>query len=252
MISIMQNNTRKWLLSVAVALIVWQIAAWFIGEALFLPSLISVMLKLFMMLSESEFYYVVGQSASRIVIGFLFAVGAGVFLAGVGLFSSKAAWLIRPYISVMKSVPVVSFIVLCLLWLNDAGLTVFVVFLVNLPIIYINALKGMRSASLELVEMAGVFHMPFFRRLRYIYFPAMKPSFLSAISLSAGVAWKSGVAAEVLSLPRGTIGVKLWEAKVYLETSELFAWTLVILLMSVLFEKFFAFLFEAMFRRAER
>ena len=252
MISIMKNNTGKRLISVAAALTVWQIAAWLIGEALFLPSPISVLSTLFTMLSEIEFYGAVGQSALWIIAGFFLAVGGVVFLAGLALYSVRAAWLIQPYISAAKSVPVVSFIVLCLLWLNDAGLTVFVVFLVNLPIIYVNTLKGMRSASSELIETAEVFHMPFFRRLRYLYFPAMKTSVLSGVYLSAGVAWKSGVAAEVLSLPHGTIGNRLWEAKVYLETSQLFAWTLVILLLSAVFEKLSVFLFETIFRRAER
>lgn len=248
----MQNNTGKWLLSSAVALMVWQAAASFIGEALFLPSPISVIMKLGTMMTDPSFYSAVGQSTLRIVLGFLLAVIIGVSLAGVALRSELGGWLIQPYISAMKSTPVVSFIVLCLLWLKDAGLTVFVVFLVNLPIIYVNALKGMRSASSDLIETAKVYHMPFLRRLRYIYFPAMQPSFLSAISLSAGVSWKSGVAAEVLSLPAGTIGNRLWEAKIYLETSELFAWTLVILVMSMMFERISSFLFESLFRRLER
>lgn len=205
-----------------------------------------------MMMSEGRFYDAVGRSAFRIVSGFLLSVAIGVGLAGIALRFELGAWLLQPYISAMKSVPVVSFIVLCLLWLKDAGLTIFVVFLVNLPIIYVNALKGMRSASTDLIETAEVYHMPFLRRLRYIYFPAMRPAFLSAISLSAGVSWKSGVAAEVLSLPPGTIGNRLWEAKVYLETSELFAWTLLILLMSMLFERISSFLFEGLFRRAQR
>ncbi len=106
-----------------------------------------------------------------------------------------------------------------------------------LPVIYTNVLQGIDGADPKLLEMASVFRMPFFRKVRYIYIPSVLPALVSAASVSLGFCWKSGIAAEVIGLPTGSIGEKLYEAKLYLMTGELFAWTAVIVLVSVVFEK---------------
>lgn len=113
------------------------------------------------------------------------------------------------------------------------GGLLFVVF----PNIYLNTLEGLKSADAELIEMAEVFRLPFATRFFYIYRPALKPFLLSAFQLSLGMSWKSGVAAEVIGTPLHSIGGALYLAKIYLDTADLFAWTAVIIVLSVLFEK---------------
>lgn len=116
-------------------------------------------------------------------------------------------------------------------------LAVAVCFLVVFPNIYLNTLEGLKSADAELIEMAEVFRLPFATRFFYIYRPALKPFLLSAFQLSLGMSWKSGVAAEVIGTPLHSIGGALYLAKIYLDTADLFAWTAVIIVLSVLFEK---------------
>ena len=116
------------------------------------------------------------------------------------------------------------------------------------PIIYLNLLEGLGEVSIELREMAQVFRISPWKRIYAIYWPQCMPYFVSACSLSLGLCWKSGIAAEVIGLPDGSIGEKLYQAKIFLQTDELFAWTIVVIAVSVLFEKTFLFLLRAGFQ----
>jgi NitT/TauT family transport system permease protein len=139
----------------------------------------------------------------------------------------------------MKTIPVASFIILALVWLESSQLSFFIAFLMVFPPVYLGVLTGIGQTDPRLLEMAKVFQVPFRRQVRYLYLPAIAPHFRSAVSVGLGLCWKSGIAAEVIGLPDGSMGERLYMAKVYFLTPELFAWTAVIVAVSVLFEKVF-------------
>ena len=154
--------------------------------------------------------------------------------------------------SLVKSVPVASFIVISLIWLSAANISVFISFLMVLPILYTNVLNGMKSAPRELLEMASLFRVPSPRRLLLVYLPALRPYLLSGCGVAIGLAWKAGVAAEIIGIPEGSIGEKFYFAKVYFATGDLFAWTAAVVCISVLFEKLFLFLLGRFYARLEK
>ena len=135
--------------------------------------------------------------------------------------------------------PVASFIILALVWLESRQLPLFIAALMAFPVVYRNVLEGIRGTSRELLEMARVFRVPFSRRLRGVDLPQVLPYFRAAADTALGLSWKAGTAAEVIGLCSGTIGERLYTAKVYFQTADLFAWTAVIVLLSVLFERLF-------------
>ena len=180
----------------------------------------------------------------RIASGFLLALAAGSLLAIIAGRYSFAEMILWPFIATIKSVPVASFIILCLIWLSSKNLSVFISFLIVLPIIYQNTLQGIKSTDKKLLEMAAVFRIGLFRRLKYIHIPNIKPYLISACSVSIGMSWKAGIAAEVIGIPDGSIGKRLYEAKIYLNSGDLFAWTTVIVAISIAFEKLFLFLLK--------
>ena len=106
-----------------------------------------------------------------------------------------------------------------------------------LPIIYIAVLEGLLSTDQQLIEMADVYQIHGWQRIKAIYLSQLMPSLKTATSLAMGFCWKSGIAAEVIGLPTFSIGEHLYNAKVYLDTPALFAWTLVVIVMSALGEK---------------
>jgi len=162
---------------------------------------------------------------------------SGVLLAAVASRYSRIRELLAPVMLAARSVPVASFIILALIWFSSENLSVLISFLMVLPVIYVNVLGGIRCVDRQLLEMAQVFRVPKIRVVRYIYVPQVMPYFYTACSVSLGMCWKAGVAAEVIGMPKGSVGERLQQAKVYLDTPDLFAWTLVIVTASLFFEK---------------
>lgn len=247
-----KNSKLTNLLAVAAALLVWQLAAMALGQSLLLPTPITVARRLWTLLPEPDFLAAVGFSLGRISLGFLTG-----FLAAAVLAALSARWrwleiLLRPYMAAVKAVPVASFIILCLIAAGSKNLSVVIAFLMVLPIVYTNLLEGLRSTDPRLLEMAGVFRLGYFRRLKYILLPSLRASLLASFQVGIGLAWKAGVAAEVIGIPDGSIGEKLYEAKVYLSSPDLFAWTVVIVVISVAFEKLAVGLLKLGYRRLER
>lgn len=228
------------LLAVCFWLLLWQAASVWIGEALFLVSPAVVLKTLLSLGATAQFWHTVAGSAVRIIGGFLLALGVGSVLAALSAAANFVRILLAPLMLTVKSVPVASFIILALLWLRSAAnLAVFISFLMVLPIVYTNLLTGILSTDKALLEMAGVFRVPLARRVRYLYVPAAAPHFRAACTVGLGLCWKSGVAAEVIGITSGSIGGALYNAKIYFSTAELLAWTVVIVLVSLAFEKLF-------------
>ncbi|MDI9241864.1 ABC transporter permease [Fusibacillus kribbianus] len=237
--------------AIAFALMLWQAAAMALSQRLLLVSPIQVAVRLGSLLLEGSFWRTVLYSFLRIEAGFLLGLFAGAVLAAAAARFSLLEILIWPFMTAVKSVPVASFIILSLIWLGASGLSVFISFLMVLPIVYFNVLEGMKSTDRKLLEMAEVFAIPWGRRMRYLYLPQVKPFLLSACRTALGISWKAGIAAEVIGIPDGSIGERLYEAKIYLDTADLFAWTLVIVLLSALFEKLFLWGMKKGFARLE-
>jgi NitT/TauT family transport system permease protein len=105
-----------------------------------------------------------------------------------------------------------------------------------------NTIAGFENTDSKLLEMASVFHISCGKKLFYIYRPAVLPYLISGCRVALGMSWKSGIAAEVIGVPVHSIGEKLYMSKIYLSTADLFAWTLVIIIISALFEKLFLYL----------
>jgi NitT/TauT family transport system permease protein len=253
MISTTSNKNRiEKIASVVFALSIWQVSAMLIGESLLLVTPVAVVKRLFSLFTEADFFTSIGYSFLRIVAGFLIGLVAGSLMAAIAGKFHLAEIMFRPFISTIKSVPVASFIILCLIWLSMGTLSSFISFLMVLPIIYSNVLQGIKSTDKKLLEMAEVFHVGLFRRIIFIYLPQLKPYLISACSVAMGLAWKSGIAAEVIGVSNGSIGEKLYEAKIYYTTADLFAWTVVIVVLSIGFEKLFLYVIKKFYARLER
>lgn len=161
--------------------------------------------------------------------------------------------LLAPAMLAIQSVPVASFIILALIWFSSRSLSVLISFLMVLPVLYANTLGGIRAADAQLLEMAQVFRIPAARRVRYVYLPQVLPYFRSACQAALGLCWKAGIAAEVIGMPDGSIGeAAAGRPRIYLNTPDLFAWTLVIVLVSLAFQRVFLWLLDRGARALER
>ena len=227
---------------------VWQILAMGVDNVLLVVTPLQALRALFIQAGQAEFWRSAFGSMWRIALGFLMGAVLALFLAAVSYRYKITEEVLRPFMVFCKAVPVAVFAVLILIWWGSSMLAVAICFLVVFPNIYLNTLEGLKSADRGLLEMAEVFRLPYGTRFFYIYRPALKPFLLSAFQLSLGMCWKSGVAAEVIGTPDHSIGGALYLAKIYLNTADLFAWTVVIVVLSVLFEKIIFYGIEVFFR----
>ena len=240
------------ILAAALALCAWQIGAMLLGNELLLVTPAAVARRLWEMLPTADFWTALGATFSRIALGFLLALALAALLAALSAAVPLAETLLRPYVAVIQSVPVTSFIVMALLWLSSRRLSLFIAFLMVFPVLYTNLLQGIRAADRELLEMAAVFRVPFARRVRCVYLPAVRAPLLAACRVALGLCWKAGVAAEVIGVAANSVGGKLYDAKAYLEIADLFAWTVVIVAVSAAFERAFLFVLRRLFDAWER
>lgn len=217
-------------------LLVWQILAEKIDSKIFLPTPSDTWKALVLLSKRALFWETILGSFIRIVKGFLYAVICGVVLAVFSAFLKGVRLLLAPLMKLLKAIPVASFIILVLLWVDSENLSVLISFITVLPVIYINVLQAFEQVDKNMLEMAKVFRMPFSRKLRFLYIPCILPGFTAACKIGLGFCFKSGIAAEVIGLPAKSIGGELYKSKLYLMTDELFAWTIVIILLSVFFE----------------
>ena len=227
---------------------VWQILAMCVDNFLLVVTPLQALRALLTLAGQAEFWWSAFGSMWRIALGFLLGAVLALFLAAVSYRYKITEEVLRPFMVFCKAVPVAVFAVLILIWWGSSMLAVAICFLVVFPNIYLNTLEGLKSADRGLLEMAEVFRLPYGTRFFYIYRPALKPFLLSAFQLSLGMCWKSGVAAEVIGTPDHSIGGALYLAKIYLDTADLFAWTVVIVVLSVLFEKIIFYGIEVFFR----
>ena len=246
-----QNKNRLFprLGSVALALLLWQGAALALGQQLLLPGPLSVAERLLSLWTDGVTWLTVFHTFRRIVLGFFLALFIGTILGALAGRSPLLELLLWPFSVTVKTVPVASFIVICLIWLSADKLSIFIPFLMVLPVVYTNILQGVRELPRELSECAFVFRLPWGRRLLYLWLPQLRPYLLSACGIGLGLAWKAGIAAEIIGIPPGSIGSMFYQAKIYFETTELFAWTVTVVAVSILFEKLFLALLRWSFGR---
>lgn len=243
MISTMSQNNRNRLKNTTIRtaavlfwVAVWYVLALIVAKPLLLPTPVAVLTCLLRLIGTAEFWKATAYSLVRVFLGILCATLAGILLAALSVRFKIADNLLTPLLTVIKSTPVASFIILVLLWIGRDFVPVLITFLIVVPVVWANICTGLRAADRSLLEVSRVFRLTRLEILRHNYIPACKPHLFSALRSSVGLGWKAGIAAEVLTVPGFSIGRRLYESKLYLETEELFAWTLTVVLLSLLFE----------------
>ena len=250
------NRERDWpvrlgrtALSLAFWLLVWQLAAQAVDKVLLLPGPAATIQTLLALAGTGAFWQTTLTSLGRILLGFAGGVLAGSALAVLTALLPPAHWLLSPAIRLVRAVPVASFILLVLLWMPTGRVPVLIAALMVLPVLWSAVSQGIASVDPLLREAAVAYRFSRWKRVRLLYLPTVLPHFAGGCRTALGLAWKSGVAAEVLCVPRMAIGTQVYYAKLYLETESLFAWTAVVALLSLLLEKGLDLLLSRLERR---
>lgn len=215
----------------------WYGVAVAVDQVILIPTPWLVLQTLGKLVLTPLFWRSVGLSLLRVCTGFAVALAVGSLFAVLTARYAALRVLLSPVLHIVRAAPVASFIIITLVWIRYQWVPVFISFLMVLPIVWINVEQGIRETDPQLLEMASLYRLSFSKRFWKIYVPSVKPFFLTAAVNGLGFAWKSGVAAEVICRPDFSIGKQLQDAKVYFETPEVFAWTAVVVLLSLLLER---------------
>ena len=231
------RNSVLVILSIAVFLGIWKILSLVLGAEIILPSPEKTVLGFFRLLLSTKFWPAFGATIIRGLLGFTISCAAGIVLGITSGLKPGIHAFVKPYLAIIKPTPVMSVILLALIWFKTDNVPIFVSFLIAFPIIFSNVIEGVNQVEEKLIEMSKLYGIKKRTTLFHIYIPSITPYFLAGISSGLGITWKVVIAAEVLSQPVHALGTGLQEAKIQLETAEVFAWTAAAILLSVITEK---------------
>lgn len=230
--------------AVVLWLFVWEAASVVVGSGILLAGPVDTLLRLLSLLPTPAFWLTILASAGRIVGGFALGFASGVALGFAAGRWRAAERILAPALSALKSVPLACVIVLLLMWVGSRRVSGIAVFLVVFPAVYFSVLEGVRSGDGRLGEVLGVMGLGRVRRFLVCTWQQVLPYLVATSRNVCGMAWKAGVAAEVIGSPRGTIGEQVYQSKLLLETADLFAWTIVVVVVSWVCERVFVALLE--------
>ena len=230
--------------------LVWHLAALAMGNPLLLPGPVQVLVRLGQLMVEAAFWQTTLVSIGRVMLGVLLGVLLGSLLAVLTSASRLADMLVAPAMTAIQATPVASFAILVLIWLNRDFVPVLICVLMVLPVIWNSVGSGIRTTDPQLLEMARVYRLSAPVRLKRIWIPSVMPFFRAACINALGLGWKAGIAAEVLTVPRLSIGRMISEGKLYMMTEDMFAWTLTVVALSLLLQKIMLWLLKGRDGRA--
>lgn len=232
-----KKNRHIGLISIIVMLALWEVVALRINSEQIMPGPWATLLATLRLFAEKDFLWVVGNTLFRGLIGFVIALILGIGLGIWAGINEKFEAFLKPWIVVMRSIPVVAFILLALIWFKSGSVPVFIGILTMFPMICTNVIEGIRNVDGKLVEMAKFYQISEKRIIKEVYVPAIAPFVVSGISSAFGIGWRAIVIGEVLSQPEFGIGSRMHAAQSFLNVDVLIAWTLIAILISFLFEK---------------
>ena len=233
----MKNNWKKWSLIAVFWLVLWEVLALIVGNTLLLPGPMDTVRALAALLVDGTFYMDALATIGRCLAAMVLALIAGTLLS---ICAYKWHWvrdILSLPVSLFKTIPIMAVAIYMILLMSAGSVPVLVCWIMCFPIVYTNLLAGLDSMDVKLLEMAKIYKIEGSKLVRWVYMPSLYPHFRSAMSLVAGMSWKAIVTAEVLSIPQLSLGYELMNAKYYLTTDRLFAYVVVLILISVVFER---------------
>ena len=227
----------KLLLPLALWLGVWQLLSLWVGQSLLLPGPWEVLCRLVALAGTADFWATCLTSLGRVFLGGALGAVIGVAVAALSAWKAPLGWALDPLMKVVRATPVASVILLIWLWWSSAWVPVVIAALMSAPVVWGATAQGIGEVDPKLLEMARAYRFTGTKTLKLVYIPSVRGAVAAGCRTAMGLAWKAGVAAEALSRPRLALGTQVYNAKVYLETPDLFAWTAAVVILSFLLEK---------------
>lgn len=224
-------------LSILLIPVAWQLLSWQMAQPQLIPSFPDLIRALLRLVYSPGFLVSIGTTLLRACAGLLLSLAAASITAFLLNRSEAIRFLFMPWLSLLRSVPVISFILLALIFLNQEMIPLLIAFLTMYPLLTENLLKGLMNRRDSWKILARQFHLNAWNRLFQINYPQLKPYLFSGLASAVGFGWRAIIMGEVLSQCVDGIGKRMKEAQVFIDVPELIAWTLVAIVLSWLTDK---------------
>lgn len=237
------KNIIKKLVIATIWLIIWQIVAICVNNSIFFASPVAVCKSLVSLMHTKNYYFSIFNSLVRILAGFTASFIIGFIFAFLAYEIEIIKDFIYPLILLLRSVPVAAVVVIISMVAGSDMLSFYVTFMVSFPLVYQNIIEGLTKQDKKMLELAKVYRLNFLSRFINIYLPNVYSHISGAIKTGLGMSFKSGVAAEIIVMTKDSIGLGIYNSKIYLDTKEVLAWTLSVVIISYFTEKIILLLF---------
>lgn len=228
---------------------IWEILSLILNIPMLFPGPLSVLKRIFELLFTREFIINSSMSLLRVFAGIMISTLIGIILAILCSASRIVYDVIYPILTVIKATPVASFVIIIWLFLGEQKTPVIITIMMMLPIVWSNTYQGIKSIDKSLLEICVVYKIPLKKRISAFYVPSILPYFISSLLSGIGLAWKAGIAAEVLCSTDISIGEAIFDAKYDFNGVDLFAWTVTVILLSLMFEIVFTKLLKKLLKK---
>ncbi len=233
-------------------IIVWIVAAKIVGYEIILPSPATVVKDLSVLVREPYFFISCGTSILRILAGLAVGTLAGILFGVLSAVSEAAYSITSPLFTVIKTTPVASIILLLFFWSDKYVIPAIISMLIVIPVIWSGVSSGIQSVTVQQKEVMRFFIPGIGKKISRVYIPASLPFFINSLKTAIGLCWKAGIAAEIICTPDSSIGGYMYSSKMYLDTTRMFSWTIVVIILSFIIEKFLAYLLTLLLNRKQQ
>ncbi|MGL5692921.1 MAG: ABC transporter permease [Peptostreptococcaceae bacterium] len=235
-----KNNKDKLevITSCVILLLLWEMIAIKINNDIYLPTITQVLGSLFEIVLSSKFCLDISFSIGRCFFSFGIAVIIALFLGGISYSSRMIRNFLKPITNIAKSIPTMIVIVLVLIWFDKNSAPFIVGFVMVFPILYDSILDSILSIDKGILEMTKIYKIGFKDKILKIYLPAIKFRIISILGSTFSLALKVVIAGEVYGQPKYGMGTQIQLEKVNFNTSGIFAWIVIVVIISFILENF--------------
>lgn len=242
----MKNKGAKYIsvLSSLVLILIWYIASLILGAEVILPSPISVFKSFIELFSQKMFFQNIVVTVLRALESFVIIVVSGAVIGILAGRSSNLRNAVSPLVTVFKATPVMSVVLIAFIWFRTGAVPVFSAFLMGFPVMFVQTVRGYKAMDPKLNQMCTIYKITGRERLEHYIIPSLIPSLVTGAKQTLSMIWKVVIAAEVITLPKYGIGRALQLSQIQLETSRVFAWTIIAIILTALGDHLFDLLMK--------
>lgn len=233
---IKNKNNMYTVLSITVLIVLWKLAALGIGKEIILPSPEAVFIKIIDIIKQEYFIKIVSNTLFRTFISFILSILTALVLGILSGVFEPVFYLVKPIIDIIRSTPTMAIIILALMWLGGEKAPILIGFIVIFPILYSNVVQGIINVDSKLIEMAECYEISKNRVIREIYIPSINNYVKAGLNSALGLNFKVMIAAEVIGQPEYSMGTSLQMEKINLDMPGVFAWSIILIILAVIFD----------------